>query len=110
MTTLHRQDLQRVLLEVIKKDLNCRCHVAHRLVRYVESQEGVDLLFENGATARSELLIGADGIKSVVRSQMLPGNDPVYFGTYAYRAVIPVEKLNPGHSSLKTSVVVSVHS
>jgi salicylate hydroxylase len=78
------------------------------------------LTFEDGSTAVSDILVGADGIKSSVRASLLREKakhavgskekdallssiDPYWTGQIAYRSVIPVERvkaLAPNHRAI----------
>ncbi|KAF9554206.1 salicylate hydroxylase [Agrocybe pediades] len=51
--------------------------------------------FSDGTTHETDLVIGADGIKSVTRKKVVgDGNDCLGFsGTYAYRGLIPMDQL-----------------
>lgn len=44
--------------------------------------------FEDGSTARGDLLIGADGLRSAVRAALFPGVEPRYAGYVAWRAMV----------------------
>lgn len=79
-----------------------------RLSRYSIQEDEIRLEFRDGSEASCDLLVGCDGIKSVVRKQLLEELsdkrdrqlrgfiDPVFTGTMAYRALMPVELL-PKH-------------
>lgn len=72
----------------------------------METTEGVHLYFADGTKATCDLMVGCDGIKSVVRKQMFEHEagqgkpylrqyvEPVWSGTMIYRALAPAEKLN----------------
>lgn len=113
MLAFHRHDLQQLLLNHIPKA--CRMHLNHRLVTYTESEDEVLLTFQDGNRVVCDLLVGADGIRSVVRAQnhLRFGNEsaaPYYTGTSAFRGLIPAEELrkrDPIHRTLTTAVTVS---
>ena len=49
------------------------------------------LTFTNGKTVEADLVVGADGIKSVVREQLFSAKGQVFSGEHAYRAVISAD-------------------
>ncbi|KAJ3980212.1 hypothetical protein F5890DRAFT_758582 [Lentinula detonsa] len=73
-TNLHRQQLLDLLLEHLP--FHCQVHFGHRLVSCREYEDrrgcGVELHFRNGVTLDGyDLVIGADGLKSVVRQTVI---------------------------------------
>jgi 2-polyprenyl-6-methoxyphenol hydroxylase-like FAD-dependent oxidoreductase len=58
------------------------------LVSFSEDASGVTARFADGGAARGDLIIGADGIRSTVRAQMLPEAQPQYAGYVAWRGLI----------------------
>ncbi|THU98831.1 FAD/NAD(P)-binding domain-containing protein [Dendrothele bispora CBS 962.96] len=93
VATFHRADVQQALLK--NSPPFCKIHLSHRLSHYLEEDNSVKLFFLNGSTATCDLLIGADGIKSIVRQHLhaQPNNGITYTGTVAFRGLIPVENL-----------------
>jgi salicylate hydroxylase len=61
---IHRADLQRVLGAAHGLD---RLHLGHRLVSIKEWNGVVQLHFANGNSAEVDILVGADGQRSIVR-------------------------------------------
>ena len=57
--------------KVLVKNLNIQ--YGKRLVSFQEDREGVTAFFEDGTSARGDILVGADGSNSSVRAQLLPG-------------------------------------
>jgi zeaxanthin epoxidase len=69
---IDRSDLQSVLLEELNRVSTDRevVRMGTAVSRYFESDKGVEVFLENGETLSCDILIGADGIWSTVRSQM----------------------------------------
>ncbi len=76
-------------------------HLDHRCVGLEQHKDGVTAVFENGARADADLLIGADGINSAIRQALVGDGAPVYAGRMSWRAVInyPHEDLIPNGST-----------
>ena len=51
-----------------------------KLVRFEQDDGGVTAHFADGRTARGDVLIGADGLQSTVRAQLLGESEPRYAG------------------------------
>lgn len=60
--------------------------------------------FEDGAEAVADLVIGADGIHSVVRSKY-PQDEAIFSGIVAYRGLIPTDKVREFWSIEDSDVV-----
>ncbi|MFN0004400.1 MAG: FAD-dependent monooxygenase [Burkholderiaceae bacterium] len=90
---LHRADLHQLLAKTVHgMDADCITLNA-KAQSYEESDHGVKLRMVDGRIIQGDVLIGADGIKSAIRTQIL-GQTPVsYTGDIAWRGIVPVEKL-----------------
>lgn len=60
-----------------------------QLERVETTRDGVTAVFADGTRIAADLLVGADGIRSTVRSCLLPGLEPSYAGYIGWRALVP---------------------
>lgn len=72
-----------------------RYHLGHACTGIAQDADGVSARFRNGAAARGDLLIGADGIRSAVRAQLSPETMPRYAGYIAWRGLADENELAP---------------
>ncbi|KAG6380304.1 hypothetical protein JVT61DRAFT_8413 [Boletus reticuloceps] len=125
---MHRQQM----IAILERHLpaSCTVHPKKQLVSYVESEQEdahstlpIRLEFADGTTATTDVLIGADGIRSAVRKTMFKaaardaGNeemnleqyvDATFTGMTVYRSLISAEilrKEHPDNISLKEMTI-----
>ncbi|MEM1093705.1 MAG: FAD-dependent monooxygenase [Bacteroidota bacterium] len=65
-------------------------HLGHTLTAVEEHDNQAVASFANGATAAADILVGADGIRSVVRAATLGHSSPQYRGYPVWRGISPV--------------------
>jgi salicylate hydroxylase len=86
----HRGDLA----ELLGAALPAECvHVGHKLVGLEPKGERVTARFENGASAETDLVVGADGIHSRVRHLLFGPEKPRFTGCVAWRGLVPAERI-----------------
>lgn len=90
---LHRADLHDVLSAKARELKPNVAHLSKRAVGFTESADHVELLFADGTSAKGDMLIGADGVKSAIRAQLAGADKPIYTGDIAWRLTVPVERL-----------------
>ncbi|WP_144149175.1 FAD binding domain-containing protein [Paraburkholderia sp. BCC1884] len=73
-------------------------HAGETFVNFRSDGERVTALFESGRTEEADLLVGADGIRSTLRSRLLPEIVPVYAGYVAWRGLVDEAGL-PSHAA-----------
>ena len=80
--SIHRGRLQSVIYQAVRARIGeSRIHTGHRLGAFTQDEGGVSAYFFDRAgrhvhTARGDILIGADGIHSFVRSRVFPDEGP----------------------------------
>jgi len=87
---LHRADLVGVLADALPAEV---VRTGHRLVGLEDRGDGVRLDFEHGETAEADLVIGADGIHSLVRQSVTEAEEPVNSHMIAYRGLVDVGRI-----------------
>jgi len=98
--TFHRADL----LDALASGLDHGAiHLDHRLTGIAERSDRILLAFANGTEVEAEIVIGADGVRSVIRQALYGDDNPTYTGQMVWRALlnggdVPAEVLEPtGH-------------
>ena len=78
-----------------------RYHSGKRLARIEQYQEAgsVTAFFSDGTSEAGDLLIGADGGNSTVRSLVWPQMQPRYAGYLAWRGLVPEDDMPPSSRS-----------
>lgn len=92
-THIHRSDYIKTLSSILADHPAGRVELDAELMGYQNSTDGVSVSLKNGRKVSGDILIGADGIKSVIRQQMLGPDAPVFTGNVAWRAVVPIKAL-----------------
>jgi salicylate hydroxylase len=86
----HRGDLVALLADAVPGDL---VEVGRRCVGVTAHPRGAEIRFADGGTAVADVVVGADGIHSVVRQSILGPEDARFTGHVAYRGLIPAERV-----------------
>ncbi|OJY19381.1 FAD-dependent monooxygenase [Pandoraea sp. XJJ-1] len=93
--TMHRADLLQALEQAVPAT---SIALGKKLVSFEapgNAQPGpIRLAFADGTHDDVDVLIGADGIHSVVRTGLFGPESPEFTGVVAYRAVVPADKLD----------------
>jgi 2-polyprenyl-6-methoxyphenol hydroxylase-like FAD-dependent oxidoreductase len=81
---LHRAELQAALVTALEPG-SLRMHMQG--IAFEQDEDGVYVRFACGDVVRGDVLVGADGLFSVVRSQLVGAAKPRYAGYIAWRGV-----------------------
>lgn len=92
---LHRGDLLRILVEAAQRMPNISLQTGARVEGLSQNDDGVTLTV-GGSAHPGDLIVGADGIHSVVRAALWGEEKPRFTGCVAWRALVPVERLPEG--------------
>ncbi len=103
--SIHRGRLQNVIYQAVRARLGeSRIHTGHRLGSYKQDEGGVTAYFfgrdgSHRTTVRGDILIGADGIHSLVRETLYPNEGPARWnGSMLWRGAIDWPKFLTGRS------------
>jgi salicylate hydroxylase len=102
---LHRRDLHDALrsavhaLDAQALVLDARASALH------ERTDGVTVVLERQTPWHADLVVGADGIKSMVRQHTVGADAPVFTGQLAWRCTVPTERIPP---ELRTDIVSTI--
>jgi 3-hydroxybenzoate 6-monooxygenase len=87
---IHRIDLHNVLLDACRRDPLIALVPDAMVTRFEESGDGVTVTTEDGRSFQGALLVGADGIRSRTRAQLLADGEPRRNGFMAFRTIVPM--------------------
>ncbi len=88
--TVHRGDLHALQMSTIAPGTT---HFNKCLTRLEETDNLVRLHFSDGTSTEADIVIGADGINSKIREELLGAEKPLYSGWVAHRALIRSDTL-----------------
>lgn len=89
---IHRADLHRVFVDACTAEPNIEVVTATKVQGFTQSDELVTLHTDSGDYTGAAL-IGADGLWSTIRQQIVGDGPPRVSGHIAYRAVLPVTEV-----------------
>ncbi len=87
--TIHRADLLKALEDKVPAE---RLHLGKKVKDVVNEDARTAISFEDGTTEDVDVIVGADGIHSAVRTALFGRDDPKFTGIVSYRATFPRER------------------
>jgi salicylate hydroxylase len=85
-TGIHRADLLGLLARQLPPGT---VHTGHRCRDFSQDASSATVGFADGTTATADVVIGADGIHSVLQGFVAEPAEPVFSGVVAYRGLVP---------------------
>lgn len=82
---MHRAELLGLLAQHVDAE---RLHLGRTCVGFDQKTDGIMARFDNGETVHADGLVGADGLRSVIRTELFSSHGVRYAGYTAWRAVV----------------------
>lgn len=89
---VHRADFHAVLQRAFKSSAD-NLKLGHELSDITQDDDGVTLQFTNGQTARYDVVVACDGLKSIARDKLFPTEPPEFTGIVAWRGLVERSKV-----------------
>ena len=93
---VHRADLHAALARLVTQADPEALVLGARFIAVRDTARGAAVQFANGETVEADLLIGADGARSALRTQVFGASQPRFTGYIAYRGLVPTNALPLG--------------
>ncbi|HYB02565.1 MAG TPA: FAD-dependent monooxygenase [Ktedonobacteraceae bacterium] len=88
---VHRAELLALLLKTLGED---NVQLGMTCIGFTQDASGITAQFANGQEVRGDVLIGADGIHSVIRTQLFGFIKPLYVGYTCWRGLAHTTRTN----------------
>ncbi|NHN30832.1 FAD-dependent oxidoreductase [Paenibacillus agricola] len=85
--SIHRAHLLDLLISPIDPEY---IHLDHKFKSLIETDDYVEITFENGAVVRADVVIAANGIHSNIRT-IFSNDEPIYSGIHSVRTILGLE-------------------
>lgn len=93
---IHRVDLHKILLDACRATKTIALEPSTSVKSYDEHDGGVTVKTEDGRSIDGAALIGADGLRSVVRARIANDGEPKPIGYVAHRTIVPMDEVPDG--------------
>lgn len=87
---IHRAAFQQLLAGAVGQT---HLHLGCQAVALAEHADGMRVSCASGDVFEASVVVGADGVHSMVRTWVTGGDAPVYSGTSGFRGLVPAERL-----------------
>jgi salicylate hydroxylase len=90
---VHRGELYRLLLDACRAAAGIELRAGRAVTGYEQDDATATAVLATGERVTGDAVIGADGIHSAVRGQMVGDGPPRLSGITVYRAIVPMEEV-----------------
>jgi salicylate hydroxylase len=90
MYNIHRADLVQILSDAVPAEAK---QFGARAIAVSQDADGVEVLLQDGSAVRGDVLVGCDGIHSMVRHYLRGQEDKHFAKILMWRSLIPAERL-----------------
>lgn len=91
---IYRPDLFQILADAVTAIKADAILLGARCAGFEQTEAGVTLKLADGREVEGDILIGADGVHSGIRSRLAGADQPSFSGCLAWRGVIPMDRLS----------------
>jgi 2-polyprenyl-6-methoxyphenol hydroxylase-like FAD-dependent oxidoreductase len=93
---IHRVDLHNILVDACKRYPSITLDEDAAVTGFEDNCDHVVVSTQDGRRIKGAFVVGADGLRSRIRSQLLGESDPSLIGYVAHRTIVPIEKAPKG--------------
>jgi len=90
---IHRADLHEALAAAVRGNDRDAIRTGLRCTGLRQDADSATVAFEDGASAAADVVVGADGSRSVLRRLLFGDSGPSYTGYIAWRGLVPMERV-----------------
>ncbi len=91
---VHRADLHRALFEAVQAHPQIETTLGRRVLRSTHGVNEAGAELDDGSVVSGGALIGADGVRSVLREAVAGKGEPRFTGMMAWRATVPANEFD----------------
>ncbi len=93
---IHRVDLHKILLDACRATDTIALEPSTSVTGYTQHGDGVTVTAADGRAISGCALIGADGLRSLVRARIANDGEPKPCGYVAHRTIVPISEVPDG--------------